>query len=551
MSSSATPGAYQRWLALIVALLLPCAIAILVMVAQWHGLQRPAPLELAVVARRLATGQGFTTSIVTPRSLAFNDSLQQHPELRIGPLAVAPAALLYKLLPASGDKPFVFSSMLAWLLTLGLAVLGARALFGRRTGLLAMLLLLFSPAFVSLAISADGRCWAMPLLVMLWIVLASPGSGARKGAVAGLLLGLACLVSYAFVLPLLCLVVPALARTGGAAAPPKSGPDDEPTAASSRLDLPAIGLATLVALVVVTPWLVRNQRVAGTPLPMVGSYDLANYTPESPGRSIERRYLDPGASPARFALTHKRQLFLKSLTGLHNLAGGLGQLIDWPLLGLFLAALFMPLAGERGRARRAVAVGLLLQVLLLALCSQEFGLLSYWTPLLAIWGAWFLAERVATLYTHDERLPWYARRPATARRVAIGALLLVLALPGLGPQISGRNGQTADPSAPNWLVLKSLPGDGAIATDDPWHVAWHTDRTCVWLPQSTDDLKAIDGDHRLAAIYFSRLAMPGGAFADAERAPWWSWAQVMPSGFLNFRPIDSRVDGERILIVPW
>jgi len=428
MSTPSSPGSYQRWLTIATAALLPCAIAVLVMVAQWGGLRQDGPLEQAVVARRLVNGQGFTTGIIMPRSLAFSADVQQHPELRHGPLAILPAATLLKLLSGAGEKPFVFSSMLAWLVAVGLAALLGRALFGRTVGLLTLLLLLCSPSFVVQAISADGRAWAMPLLLALWLVLASPHGSAVKAALAGLLLGLTALVSYAFALPLLLVVLPNLARVGGSAGSPASAPETAAPAPQARLQLGLPAIAAMVALLVVLPWLVRNQRVAGSPLAGLNSYSIANYTADSPGRSIERRLLDPGAGPARFALHHKKQLLKKALTGCHNVAAAIGQLTDWPVLALFLGALLLPLAGERGRARGAIAKAWLLQAALLAFTSQEFGLLSCWTPLLAVYAAWFLTDRLHGLYTDESALPRWCR-PRTARRLAVATLAIVLAVP--------------------------------------------------------------------------------------------------------------------------
>lgn len=550
MSTASPAGSYQRWLTIVTAAVMPCAVAVLVMVAQWTGLRSEAALEQAVVARRVATGQGFTTDIITPRSLAFAADPRHHPELRHGPLAVLPAALLLKFQVGGGDRPFVFGSMLAWLCAVGVAVLLARGLFGRTVGLLTLVLLLCSPSFVASAISADGRTWAMPLLLVLWLVLASPQGSTAKAVIVGVLLGLASLVAYALTVPLLLTVLPAVARVGGSAGEPVASPDDAPAPARPRLDPVLPVVAAVVMLLVVAPWLVRNQRVAGAAVAGLNSYAIANFTEASPGRSIERRLLDPGAGPVKFALNHKRQLVNKALVGAHNLAGAVGQVIDWPLLGLFLGALLLPLAGERGRARAALAKAWLVHAGLLALTNQEFGQLACWTPIAAIYAAWFLSDRLHALYTDPSAGPGRFQ-PRTARRLAVAALALVLAVPGLGPQMAGRGGPAANPSEPNFLALEQLvPANGLIATDDPWNVAWRTSRTCVWLPQSTDDLKALDAQSPVTAIYFTRLSLPGGRFAEGERAPWWSWAQVMPAGFLHFRAIDSRVDGERILLAP-
>ncbi|NUQ00509.1 MAG: hypothetical protein HUU35_11710, partial [Armatimonadetes bacterium] len=124
------------------------------------------------------------------------------------------------------------------------------------------------------------------------------------------------------------------------------------------------------------------------------------------------------------------------------------------------------------------------------------------------------------------------------------------ALPGLAPQMFGGRGTTASPSAPSHkLLADQVAEDQAIATDDPWQVAWHSDRLAIWLPQSADDLEAMQKLGEVKAIYFSqRVAPAAGQFTARERGDWWSWAQAMPQGFLDYRPLESRVPGERILI---
>ncbi len=538
--SLATPGgSYQRWLAGAALLVVPFMVIVLTMTAQFRFERQPV-IEQAVTARRLAAGQGYTTAVIEPRSLVFAKDLQHHPELRHGPVAVLPAALLVKVMGESGGKTLALASMLAWLLAVWLAYGLARAFFGPPAATLTALLLTFSPAALAFGISGDGQAWAMPLLVLLWFFVAVPPRGGARAVAVGVTAALAILASYSLALPLALALLPALAvdlpGTDGAEA--------------STKDRRTPWLACLACLVAVSPWLVRNQRVAGTPLPGLNSYDVMSYTEDSPGRSIERRYVDPGATVPSFVLGHKKQLLQKALTGAHNLASTAGQAIDLPLLGLFLAALLMSLSGRRRNARNALAAAWLWHAALLSAGGQDFRLLAIWLPLLTVYAAGFLADRLNAWVDSPERRWRVTWQPAALRRWAVAGLMALLVLPGLGPQVFAK-GRLAEPrSAPNLKLLKhQVAAEQVVLTDDPWLVAWQTDRVAVWLPQNQEDRDAVLelGDVKL--IYFTAAASPlGGAYAEAERGAWWSWAQVMPTGILDYLPIESRVEGERVLL---
>lgn len=534
-ATTADAGAYQRWLAGSTLLVLPFVVVVLVMTAQFAGLRSQPAAEQAVVARRLVAGRGYSTSIVLPRSLAYHADLTQHAELRQAPLSVLPTAALFRALGERDGRTAAFSSMLAWVLTVWLTFLAGRRLFGLSAGWLAALLLTFGPTSLAFAISADGRAWAMPLLVLLWLLLATDAPGLAKPAAVGLIVGLLTLCSLQLAVPLLCAVVPQLARATNATGA-RRGPE-------------ATMLAVVVMLVVLTPWLGRNLRVAGTPLPGLGQYTLMTGTPASPGRSIERRLVDPGASPLGFVRDHKRQLANKFLAGLRGVRDVAAQTIDGPVLGLFLASLLLPLAGAAGGARTALAVAVLAHVTVLALFSREYRALAIWQPVLALYAAWFFADALSRRFTEPARWLQVTCSPAALRGWAMCALLLLVALPGLSAQVAGER-NTVSPSAPNLKLLVHVAAENdVIVCDDPWTVAWETDRTCLWLPQGPDDFEAARKLGRLKVLYFSRRSAPGSdLFSPDERGTWWSWAQVMPAGYLDYRPAESRLDGERILI---
>ncbi|MCC7491784.1 MAG: hypothetical protein IT204_05530 [Fimbriimonadaceae bacterium] len=546
MATGAAPasGAYQRWLTASGLLVLPFVVGVLVNVAQFVEPGTQAAYEQGATARRLVAGQGFTTPVVTPRGLAYNPSLTAHPELRQGPLAVLPAALLFKTVGIR-SKSLGFSSLGAFVLTAWLAFLVGRALFGATAGTTACLLLCASPAVLASSVTGDGRAWAAPLLLLLWLLLAWPLTGAARPVLVGALLGAVALVSLHLLWPLLPAVLAALWTGGGEA------PGDPP-----RRDPQAPLLALALLLLVLFPWLVRNQRVAGSPLPSLGAYAVMSFTEDSPGRGIERRYSDPGATPLGFVATHKRQLLQKTSLGGTWIGGTLSRQLDWPLLAIFVLGLLQPLSGSRARARSALVWAILGHLGWLALGTQEWSLLTLWCAPLAVFGAWGLTSRLATQWTAPVRRWGLTWQPAALARWAVAGLLLLLALPGVGPQIFGggrpqaveatsAEDSDAGTSSPNLKLLAArLPAAAAVATDDPWRVAWHLARPCLWLPQAAEDLEAIHAKEPIQALYFTAAGLSGGD----QPGDWWSWAKQMPQGWSHWQPLESRVPGERLLL---
>lgn len=565
-------GAYQFWLSLLTLILLPFLIVMLVNTAQFQGLQSEASLEQAVTARHLARGDGFTTNIVRPRSLVFSESFDKHPELVQAPLSVLPAALAIKIGQERDGKPIVLMHMMAWVIAVWLVALCAYACFGAKVAKYAVVLICFSPASLNFAVAADGRIWATPLLLILWTVLATGKRTIATGAVCGLLMGLCMLTDYGLVLPLLLGLVPVMMFADEPPAPAREGaeapvetPDDEepppPPTIVRKLD-PKLGLVAVgVALLVCLPWLVRNQNVAGKPFPGLATYDVMRNTSTFPGRSIERIYVeDPNEkiSAARYVFSHKRQMVEKLSLGFLTFRQAMGTSTEWPLTGLFLASLFFPVAGRLGRARAALAWVIIWDGLLSAVTNQTFSRAVMWVPLTAVFAAHLVTEGIARWDPAPAKRWFVTWKPQALRQFAGASLVLLIALPGIYPQMFTEKAPDSHPSQANHTFLKEAVPDGrAIITDDPWTVAFYVDRPAIWLPQSDDDLEAVQQIQPggIEAIYITRKA--GRMFPYAklgrngqviqERGDWWAYAQAMPQGYLNYRRVASRTEGESVL----
>ncbi len=81
--------------------------------------------------------------------------------------------------------------------------------------------------------------------------------------------------------------------------------------------------------------------------------------------------------------------------------------------------------------------------------------------------------------------------------------------------------------------LKSiLPPDAVIVSDVPWAVAWHAERTSLWLPEiKTDDFEGTMSKGKIDAIYLSPTVLNYGESEKVEGYKKMFLGQSQPRGF--------------------
>ena len=149
----------------VVVVLAAIALSLVYTAGQFRGLEKREAMDMAQLARNLARGEGFTTSVIRPISLwhlkTYRDDhsphFDRHPDLYNPPLYPLALAGIFRLLPAETFelKPNEFQytperwvilpfNQLCLLLTVLLVYRWARRLFDQRVAVTAGLLLLFS-----------------------------------------------------------------------------------------------------------------------------------------------------------------------------------------------------------------------------------------------------------------------------------------------------------------------------------------------------------------------------------------------------------------------
>jgi hypothetical protein len=397
----------------------PIVLMMVVIAAKFQGLEDAVAMEHAQLARHLARGEGWVTSVLRPLSLAFNPSTQPHPDLFNAPLHPLLLAAFFRAAEPT-DRIAAFGGAITWCVAVWLTFAVARHWFNDRVAALAALLL--ATNVVGIAAATGGlpvslaavmvtlACWAaIPhpdrLRAADDLEAAADAEAARatetgravtssqeelqalelvppwKALAAGILAAAATLSSFpmfAFALGLGAYVT----RLGG-----------------QRARTAAWYLGGLIGGL--SPWLVYSARVTGSPFPTLFWYDLIANSGGYPGNSVWGLTSVP-AHPLIYALSHPLQMGLKLLGGLGRSWREVPPLLGPPAVFLCFAVLFAAQGGRLWR-RSLIAIGAGLVAVMVASSlfrPDPLGLFA-WAPITCIAGAaafdsW-LRERVGPI----------------------------------------------------------------------------------------------------------------------------------------------------------
>jgi hypothetical protein len=250
------------------------------------------------------------------------------------------------------------------------------------------------------------------------------------------------------------------------------------------------GVYVVVFLAVITPWLVRNERVCGSMLGLA-KYKLIERAGTIQGEALQRSYQPDltGAYPLR-------PLISKFLSNVRpNLLTHL-RLIGSDFLVLFFCVGVMYGFRRRDATRlRGVLVGAIaVAIFAMSLIGSdperngpEVGggnLLVLFLPLVAIFG-------VAFFYLLLDRIPF---RIKLTRGMAIGAFVVLNVSPMIFTMLPPRPGMFPyppySPPVTRWVAGLFEPNELGCS-DLPWSMAWDGDRRTVWLPMTVDEFYQI------------------------------------------------------------
>jgi hypothetical protein len=571
-------GAGSRYLRVVALVLGVVALGFLYDIRAYRNLAAPEAMDSAQLARNISEGRGYTTLFLRPFSLYLVQNHTQantpfaltntvtdfaqiktaHPDLANPPVYPLLLAGLMKALPfdykvnlkspfwtKNGDfcryQPDFLITLFNELLLLVVVVLTfylAKSLFDANVAWLSAILTLGCDQLWKF--SSSGLSTMLLLVIFLGLTLllleiersareSEPRAGWLLGlAVAvGFLTGIGALTRYAFGWTIIPVVLFLLLFSG-------------------KKNLPHMLAALAAFALVLTPWIIRNEAVSGTPFGTAG-YAVVEGTFVFPRFQLERS-IHPELTQAMWLTPYAQKLFVN----LRDLMTGdlLKSGATWAGV-LFFGGLFLGFRSTGARHMRYF----LLMCLTILVVAQSLGrtqfsdltpeinsenLMVLLVPLVLIFGSSFFFTLLDQM-----TLPLVLLRYAViAGFVALCSLPLFFTLwssarpvvypPYYPPEIQ----QTA-----NWMKPDEL-----MMSDVPWAVAWYGDRQCVWntLDAQADFFAINDYMKPVQALYLTPLTMDGKFVSDWVQARDFSWGNFIvdtviksqfPPGFpLHFAP---------------
>jgi len=495
------------------------ALSVTVAYKQFHGPRTEETLRQADLGRSVAAGQGFTSSINYPQVHAtlerrgqLFDQQGRMPEvyqapgyavLIAGVLAVLPDGLYQSIFDHAPTPPDGFGAdyvllllnvVLLWVAALQTWRLGAR-LFDARAGGLAALVVMISTPIWAHVVAVDGTALVMVLVLGLFqvltvadeaVVAGKSGHGAWLGA--GVLVGLLFLTDYP--LGMLGVVAAGFAgmrgRWGGRA------------------------LLLLAALLVVSPWVMRNINVIGSPVGLA-SQGLALKAGDSTADPTTWR-TTLAAKPPELNLN---KLGNKTLTALKR------ALSDdlWSGGGMVLTAFFVTGWIYRfrregtNRLRTLFAVALGVMILAQGLMNSGEGerpAVTVAAPLVILFGAGFFSVLVAS---SSALRAW--------PKVAAAGLLVLQGLPLVHDIAEPRRIHFSyPPYFPSFFMalgqemkLRAGPVGGWMA-DVPAGAAWYSGERVWAQPASLRDFYAVHVEQPILSLVLTPETLDRPFFAE-------------------------------------
>jgi hypothetical protein len=558
-------GALPRYLRIITLGLAVLALAVLHDFRAYRNLDTPEAMDAAQLARNISEGKGYTTLFIRPLSVYLVQKRNQaksggqadasadlarlktmHPDLANPPVYPVALAVLMKVLPfhyaVNVTKPFwsdggrfsiyepdfliaLFNQMLL-MIVVALTFLIAQKLFDPAAAVLSALLTIGCELFWQFSSSGLSTLLLMVIFMGLaWCILKieelsrEPQPQLQRllvfVLVAGALAGVGALTRYAFGWVIIPVAVFLFFFSG-----------------QRRL---AHLLAALAAFaIVLSPWIVRNMMVSGTPFG-TATFAVVETTPAYPRFQLERS-LNPDFTNAKWPGAYVEKLLVN---GRDILATGLPKLVGSWASALFVAGFLLGFRSEAPRRMRyfllmCAGVFIVVQALGQTQLSVESpdvnteNLVVLLAPLIFVFGVSFFLTLLDQM-----RLPAPQLRYAVMSVfVGIACLPMIFALsppktspvaypPYYPPDIQ----QTA-----GWMNENEL-----MMSDVPWAVAWYGQRQCIWLTLDAQDSFFAVNDYikPVQALYLTPETMDGKFLSDWVRAHEYSWGSFIIASVLQ------------------
>lgn len=549
-------GKFGKFLQIAVIVAGLCGLAVIFHVREYSNLAHPTAMDMAQIGHNLAQGEGFSTKFIRPFALFMMDRRAEKldkpaptfvqddkvPDVHHPPLFPALLAAAFKILPFSfevGDakafmesqyryQPEVLLSLLQTFLMLGsvfLTYLLAHHLFDSRIASLSAIAILVQNYLWQSVFSGLPTLLLVNLTLLLfffvsvlcgkWLSLAERIAGIPNGTqmdlaedfyhslilmvLVGGTIGVGTLIDYTY----LWLIVPVVVLTG---------------VLIPRWKFPMSAAPVLVALLVVSPWFIRNYHLTGSPFGLAG-YSIFQSTQIFPYNSLDQD-LSPNAGDFTLSL-----ITTKFLTGIGPAISEVIRSVGgiW-ILAFFIAGVFLPFRSPKLNYLR-LWVGLSIIILILVMpiirinypatnsITSPYNLAAWMIPLISIFS-------IACFFviTDQIELPYEPLRrgfPVLFACLASLPIILTILPPNYSaPPMVNVPGRMALPDSPMFVYdifkiqfigncfrphtpAKSLPQSESspqlqaspselIMTDIPWAYSWYANRPALLITHTSE-----------------------------------------------------------------
>ena len=470
-------------------------------------------MDFAQIARNMALGHGYATSVLRPLAIigfAPPDASGVAPDVSHAPLY--PFLLMLVALihgRGLGDNTVVVTSLFLFLCSVLAVYRLARTLFPapEQAGIALLSVGLYGIGSEMLGNALLGLPVTLATLAVTLLLIAmhraTETAGRRAGPgsalVVGLLLGLCYLTQYS----LLLLAVPALVYLFFTRAPERSWA--------------AIGACTLGFFAITGTWLVRNAHIShGNPFFTLLFYSIMNNTDAYPGYTTVYRSAVPPSSLLVYFFSHLPEMLARVGRGLTLYRDTLLQAFNVFLLAAAVASLLWRASDTRLSALRWFAAFCLLEIVVVtSLFDPNAQIIAPFAPLITVVAVGFVFSLVA----EQNWEPFW-------QRTTVWSLALLVIL-GAVVQFAGKKPVPADPisGAVQALSGLGLRPNQAVISDVPWELTWRTGLPVIWLPAENETYQGTVSLTSQVNVPISAMVLTPnmGSYdlAGQEIASWW------------------------------
>jgi hypothetical protein len=446
-------------------LLLGCYEAVM-----FSGLTDADALDFAQLGRNASAGRGLVTYILRPLAMTYGTDPLRQPDVTHGPLYPFLLALAFGALGAR-DSVVAGLSGLFYLLTIPILFrLGVR-IFDRSVAWITVLIFGVNALLLEYAASGLPITLTVFLATSLFATVYDLAMHARDEATAGSVrpprgpLALAGLLTGLLYLtdPLFVWTIPVLLATVLWLYP-------------SRRWAAALGFLLPLG-VLALPWMWRNGIVTGNPIFGLTGVELWMNTGVSNPDVNPYRLMPDSFAPGVQMLP---AVMRKMLLGLNAFIRTVPQITGWAL-AFFLPGLLFRLTDSAANVLRKVAIFFFLALLFgMLLFHMQMDMTMSVFPTLLLFAVAHLRHLV---------------NQAGLRRSSITLLAVLLAVAAALPLVCDMAWKDRTPALWEAIPARALgrwmQSDEVSLSDQPWILAWYTDRPSVWIPAGDADIRDI------------------------------------------------------------